>query len=260
MKLQIIIISLKQSSSRKYRMLQQLESFDIPYLFLEATDGRDLDNEWIENNIADDLKEYYYQKKHFSVNKNALACADSHRRAQLIARDFKDGYTLILEDDVELTKNFDGKIQHIISLMEKHSLNVSFLGYYIFNGSSEKRIDIKSRNFYPNIQLLSYPKNGRISGSFGYLVSSSGASKLVADNIDKIQRTADTFYINEKGMNDCTVLLYPKLVTTGFFDSDIGYIKKNETFSRKLKNNVFLLSKKSKLIRSVIRIYKERKI
>lgn len=258
--MQIIIINLKQSSSRKHRMLKQLGSIDIPYCFLEATDGRDLDNDWIENNIADELKEYYYQKKHFSVNKNALACADSHRRAQLIARDFKDGYTLILEDDVELTRNFEGKIQHILSLMQKYSIDVSFLGYYIFDGLLEKRTDIESRNFCPKIQLLSYPKNGRISGAFGYLISSSGAHKLVEDNIDKIQRTADTFYIHEKGMSDYTVLLYPKLVTTGFVDSDIGYIRKNETFSRKLKNNVFSLSKKSKVIRNAIRIYKERKI
>ena len=73
--LKILVINLKSSSERRASMSKQLNNLDIPYEFLEATEGGLVTDEWIENNIGDYLKRVYYNNEHYSVNKNALACA-----------------------------------------------------------------------------------------------------------------------------------------------------------------------------------------
>lgn len=258
MKLQIIIINLKSSVERKARITKQLDKYEIPYEFLEATEGASLDDRWIENNIDDYLKDIYYRKKHHSVNVNALACADSHRRAQILASNFVEGYTLILEDDVELTTGFDKKVKYIVKVMEKKNIHIAFLGYNLYSGNSFEMKNLKLKKRCNGVKFHSYPLDGRISGAFAYLIDSTGAKNLVQDNLYKIKDTADTFYINEKGINDSTVLLFPKLVTSGYFDSDIGYLTKKSLF-KSLKKQMFIASKKSNIFLNLVRVYKEKK-
>lgn len=255
--LKILVINVKSSSKRRARISKLLNSLDMPYEILEATEGHLLTDEWIENNIGDYLKDVYYNNKHFSVNKNALACADSHRRAQLIASNFENGYTLILEDDAAFASNFKKKITNTIKLMEKHSLHVAFPGYHWYEGDFEKRLDVNCSGF--GFSFFKYPINGRIAGAHGYIVDSVGARKLVEDNLEKIQDTADTFYINERGLNDSTVVLYPKLVTAGYFESDIGYLT-SVSLAKRIKQATYSLSLKSKTVHYLLRHWKERRL
>lgn len=257
-KLKILVINLKSSSERRAIILKQLDSLGIPYEFLEATEGNKLTDEWIENNIGERLKKIYYENLHYSVNKNALACADSHRRAQIIAADFKSGYTLILEDDVQLTRGFKKKINNTIDLMHKHSLHVAFPGYNWSKGSFEKRMDINCSGL--GFSFYKYPVDGKISGAYSYIVDSIGAKKLVKENLDQIQDTADTFYIKEKGLSKSTVVLYPKLVTTGYLDSDIGYSAQGLKPINIAKKLVYSLSVKSKPSYFLLRYWKERRL
>lgn len=256
MNLKVLVINLKSSSERRDRISKQLESLDIPYEFLEATEGRTLTDEWIENNIGDKLKDIYYNNLHYSVNKNALACADSHRRAQVIASEFKGGYTLILEDDVQIAKGFKKKIFKTINLMRKHSLHVAFPGYNLAKGSVEKWLDIdySGSGFF----FFKYPIDGHVSGAYSYLVDAIAAKELVDENLEKIQSTADTFYLKEKGLSESTVLLYPKIVTTGYFESDIGYLNPEVTLMQKVKQIIYSLSLKSNTLHSFLRYKKER--
>lgn len=263
MNLEILVINLKKSHERRARISEQLDSLNIPYKFLEATEGSEVTDQWIEKNIGDYLKRVYYNNEHFSVNKNALACADSHRRAQLIASNFESGYTLILEDDVELTSNFKNKILNIAKLMHEHSLHLAFPGYNLASGSCKKKLDINCSGL--GFSLLTYPMAGHVSGAYSYIVDSIGARKLVKDNIEKIESTADTFRIKEKGLNESTVVSYPKLVTTGYFESDIGYFESDIvsvplgiSFIKRAKRITYSLSLKSKIIHRFLRYKKER--
>lgn len=256
--LNILVINLKSSSERRTRISKQLDSLDISYEFLEATEGRLLTDEWIENNIGNYLKRVYYNKEHYSVNKNALACADSHRRAQSIAASFESGYTLILEDDVELARDFSKKITNTVRLMQEHSLHVAFPGYGWAKGSFEKRLDVNCSDF--GFSFFKYPIDGNVTGSYSYLVDSIGAKKLVEDNLEKIEDTADTFYIREKGLNDSTVVLYPKIVTTGYFESEIGYVTSRVSLARRVKQVTLSLSLKSNIIHYLLRYRKERQL
>lgn len=257
MSIRIIIINLKGSHERRSEMRQQLEKLNIPYTFLEATEGKNLTNDWIELNIDERLKDIYINKKHYSVNKNALACADSHRRAQEIASNFDNGYTIILEDDVKLSSNFEDRVKSTIEQIKLNSINIVFLGYGIFNGDFIKCKDMKTTKF--GVSFYNYPKNGRIAGAYAYMVNSTGAKSLLKDNTNKIQRTADTFYINENNLNTSTTLLYPKLVTTGYTYSDIGYPSEAK-FKYKAKQRVFELMKKYPFSLSLVRFIKERRI
>ena len=256
MKLKILVINLKASSERRDRISKQLNDLNIPYEFLEATEGQMLNDEWIEDNIGDYLKRIYHYNEHYSVNKNAFACADSHRRAQLIASNFENGYTLILEDDVELTRNFKNKIVNTVKLMQKHSLHLAFPGYNLASGSCEKRIDIDCSGL--GFSFLGYPIAGHVSGAYSYVVDSIGAKKLVNNNLKTIGSTADTFHIKEKGLNESTVVLYPKLVTTGYFESDIGYMTPDITLIKRAKRIVYSLSLKSNIVYRFLRYKKER--
>lgn len=254
--LKILVINLKSSSERRAIISKQLNSLDISYEFLEATEGRLLTDEWIEKNIGNRLRRTYYNKEHFSINKNALACADSHRRAQSIAASFESGYTLILEDDVVLARDFSKKIKNTIKLMQEHSLHVAFPGYHLFKGICEKRLDVNCSN--SRFSFFKYPVNGSINGAHSYIVDSIGAKKLVKDNLEKIEDTADTFYIREKGLNDSTVVLYPKIVTTGYFESDIGYLTSRVSLAGRVKRVTKSLSLKSNIVLYVLRYRKER--
>ena len=257
-KLNILVINLKSSSERRAGISKQLDSLDIPYEFLEATEGSVLTDEWIENNIGDRLKNTYYKNLHYSVNKNALACADSHRRAQLIASNFESGYTLILEDDVELSNDFKNKITNIVNLMQEHSLHVAFPGYNLAKDSCEKKLGINSDGF--GFSFFKYPVDGHISGAYSYIVDCIGARMIVDQNLEKIQDTADTFYIKEKGLNDTTVVLYPKIVTTGYLESDIGgYLDSKPNPIQRAKRITYSLTLRSDSIRSVLRYWKERR-
>lgn len=256
--LNILVINLKSSSERRARISKQLDSLGIPYEFLEATEGSMLTDEWIEANIGDRFKHIYYNNLHYSVNKNALACADSHRRAQLIAADSKNEYTLILEDDVELTRNFEIKVINTIKTMRKHSLHIAFIGYNLAKGRCNKKNSLNSRKF--GFSFFDYPLDGHVSGAYAYIVDPIGSSKLVNDNLEKIQDTADTFYIKEKGLIESTVLLYPKIVTTGYLESDIGgYIQSNPNLIQRAKRITYSSTVKSKNIRSLLRYWKERR-
>lgn len=256
--LNILVVNLKSSSERRARISKQLDNLDIPYDFLEATEGKVLTDGWIESNIGDRFKKVYYENLHYSVNKNTLACADSHRRAQLIASEFEDGYTLILEDDVQLTIGFKNKINNAINLMQKHSLHVAFPGYNWSKGNFEKRADINCSDL--GFSLYKYPIDGSISGAYSYIIDSIGAKKLVKENLDKIQTTADTFHINEKGLNGSTVVLYPKLVTTGYLESDIDYSAQDSKAINIAKKSVYSLSLKSKTFYYLLRHWKERRL
>lgn len=257
MDLKILVVNCKDSFDRRNSMSKQLDKLSIPYEFLEATEGRSLSADWIENNTGGKLKDYYINKKHFSINKNAIACADSHRRAQLIAANDDNSYTLILEDDVVLSKSFKKKIMQVCSLMQEHSLHLAFPGFQLFNGAFERRFDISSSK---QVSAFRYPVDGRISGGYSYIVDSIGARKLLEGNEDKIQYAADEFCINEKSFNDETILIFPKLVTTGYFDSDIGYPLANFTFKQKIKKSVYSLSTKSGFVQIFTRFYKERRL
>lgn len=256
--LNVIVINVKSSVERRIRITKQLDKLEVPYKIMEATEGKDLTDEWIKNNIGERLKNIYYEKLHYSVNKNALACADSHRRAQLIASELKSTYTLILEDDVEFTSGFKKKLNNTIRLMHKHKLHVAFLGYHWEKGSFKKRRDIDCAGC--GFSVYSYPADGHVSGAHSYLVDSIGAKKLVKENIDKIQDTADSYFIKEKGLNDSTVVLYPKLTTVGYLDSDIGYPVQDPNIIYKTKRRVFSLSLKYKHVYYLLRFWKERRL
>lgn len=258
MNITILVINLKKSCERRRMMKNQLDTLSFPYTFLDATEGSVLTDKWIEKNIGKRFKNIYYNNLHYSVNKNALACADSHRRAQIIASKFKGGYTLILEDDVELSRGFEKKVKKTVELMESHSLHLSFLGYNWSKGKFEKRKDIK--DYSSNFAFFKYPLDGHVSGAFAYLVDSVGARKLVQNNLEKIQDTADTFYVNEKGLNENTVVLYPKIVTTGYLASDIGYIKTGSNDFNNVKNFIISVSMRSKITRLALLLWKERRL
>lgn len=142
--------------------------------------------------------------------------------------------------------------------MKNNSLHIAFIGYHIFNGKTLKHGDLNLDGKPSNLNFYTYPKDGRIAGAYSYIVDDIGANSLVKENIPKIQDTPDTFYINERNINDSTVLLYPELATTGYFDSTIGYKQSNKNLNKTLKESIFIMSQRNRVIFNLLKTYKAR--
>jgi len=114
-----IFINLKAEKTRLKFMTNQLNSLKILFERLEAVNGK----EYLENG-GNEYDEKLTLKNHYSKLTNGeIGCALSHKRCyQKFLNDpaYKDiKYLLILEDDVELDKNFKNIIEKEIKKNEE---------------------------------------------------------------------------------------------------------------------------------------------
>lgn len=202
----IICINLKRRNDRKKSMESMFQKTNIlDYHFFEAVDGSTLDP-------LDPRLKYF---RHHSTNihrKGALGCALSHLTIWKELVNNLDGidYYVIMEDDVNLTSDFQEKLQII---MEKISgcMDVVYLGMTIEKGNYQK-----SRKYYCyDDSYTIHPLNMKFyaGGFFGYILSKKGAQKL----IDHIELHGIKYVIDYIAFNCSDMDLYeshPHLIFT----------------------------------------------
>lgn len=140
----------------------------------DAVIGRYLDIRLVPNSIiTDKAKNDIIAKKQktygISLTYGSLACALSHH---LIYQECQNAHKpfLVLEDDIIIDENFDSDLLQIM----KHAVNsgmqydILYLGCNEIPGFHKKIID----------DILSKPM-GLITGTYGYILSNSGAKKLL---------------------------------------------------------------------------------
>lgn len=115
-----ILINLKKDTDRLEFMTQQLKDFGIPFERLEAVYGK----EYMENNGSEYDEKLAIQKGGRKMTLGEIGCALSHKRCyQKFLNDieYKDTkYLLILEDDVELDKDFKNILEEEIQRNEEN--------------------------------------------------------------------------------------------------------------------------------------------
>jgi glycosyl transferase family 25 len=101
-----LFINLDKDTARRASIEQQLTALNIPFERVPGIDGR----------ITDFGTEYSealaIEKNGASLTKGELGCAASHKRCHTIA--LQNEYTLILEDDVLLPKDFKNILEREI--------------------------------------------------------------------------------------------------------------------------------------------------
>lgn len=140
----------------------------------KGVSGKYIDLRLIDNNIISgrarkDIQDQYQRVYGVSLTYGALGCALSHR---LIYQECANGIKpfLVFEDDIILHKDFDYKLQEIIDLLinDHYIFDIIYLGYNEIANFSKTRINT----------VLSKP-SGLITGTYGYILSPSGAKKIL---------------------------------------------------------------------------------
>lgn len=163
-----VLINLKRQPWRRRFALNELARASLSPHVLDATDASALDAQSITRiaapGILNNLEDFSYR----SMNKGALACADSHRHAwaRLIQMDVWPA--LIFEDDIFWLRSAKS-IQRHLKLITYEGYDIVLLGYsprQPFEFGSEAHA-MEGVNSY----LVPYSSVGRTSGSYAYLLT-----------------------------------------------------------------------------------------
>lgn len=169
-KANIKIVNLKRRDDRKENMKKKLIEADISvYDFIEAVDGEKLE--------ANKNLEKLFRNNDFGSRRGVIGCALSHYKLwQQLVEDDDYNYYIILEDDIDLCKNFGQKLDKLRKQMEEK--DIVFLGYSMYQKEREKVKELYNNdNKNPIIQNLN--TNLYVGGTFIYSINKIGAKKLL---------------------------------------------------------------------------------
>jgi GR25 family glycosyltransferase involved in LPS biosynthesis len=161
----IIIINLEKRTDRKKNMENLFNNIleNKNYFFYKAIDGQEL-----EVNVE---IESLFKNNDFQNRKSFIGCAMSHYNLwlELLKDNLYNSY-IIFEDDIEVSEDFNEKLQKIIDF----KTDILFLGYTKYN----KELSIVESD------IIDLDRNNYMGGLFGYIIHKSGAQKMI-DYIDK---------------------------------------------------------------------------
>jgi GR25 family glycosyltransferase involved in LPS biosynthesis len=175
----IQIINLKRRTDRKETMSKLLEKHKLTkYTFVEAVDGTTLE-------LTYDIYKLF-KGNDFENRKGYIGCAMTHYNLWKKFIESKEEYVIIFEDDISLSINIADKIDQIIQSIPQFkqsdkSLDILFLGHSVFPSFNSDKIAKIQNN---DMVMIDLNKQKYIGGFFGYIITQSGAKKMI-DYIEK---------------------------------------------------------------------------
>jgi len=186
-----------------------------------AIDGRDINPQWIpeyivESKIAKDISSDWNHNKSNGLSVTAGALGFSLTQIKIYEYSIKNNKTLlIIEDDTKIDDNFDTELEKICEELPE-DFDFCYIGYY---NTSHEKISFSDNLFIPK---------GQICGTHGYIISPSGAKKIL-NNLLPINVQMDTkLYTLQDKINFYAT--YKKLVTS------YDIVEDNEDY--KIKSNI----------------------
>jgi GR25 family glycosyltransferase involved in LPS biosynthesis len=165
----IYIINLDRSPERWEKMKSQC--INLNCIRINAIDGKNLD----------DMKYNDIMKK-TKMKKNTIACFLSHLKCLNKFVKSNDEYVVILEDDVDIEKNFTKKINNLLKEIQDKNENFDI----IFLGGTR----VCGKKFSKSLLKIRQINKDCNAGTFGYLLSKKGAQKILdkfnQDGINKM--------------------------------------------------------------------------
>lgn len=166
----IKIVNLKNRNDRRNKMIEKLNAENVyNYEFFEAINGKTL-------NATNELI-CLFERNDFGYKRGVIGCALSHLFLwKQLTEDDNNNFYVILEDDIELCKNFKVNLEACCKLFIEQKLEHLSLGEYFTTKSfPDDTIEIKSYNkdLYKEWNV-----------TFGYIISKSAAKKAI-DYVNK---------------------------------------------------------------------------
>ena len=167
-----LCINLESSRKRRKYMQNQLKKNNIECEFFKAVDGRKLTvDDFYKNGYINETLYNNFKSRKIIIKKRSFACAFSHILIwkNFLENDTENDYILVLEDDFELGKEFQRKLN---GYMENTPDNWDFL-YFDYNKFVGKKIN----------KFWGSPKNNAGMGKNAflscYVINKSGCKKLL---------------------------------------------------------------------------------
>jgi GR25 family glycosyltransferase involved in LPS biosynthesis len=160
---------------RKDRLDKVVANYPLEYKVFKAVDGAEL----IPNHQLCKI----FEPNDFHWKRGMIGCALSHMKLWIdLLEDQKSDEYLVLEDDVTFANKFSAKLDHVKMVLEGRQWDVVFLGHSTYIDDPKNKLDK-----LPTVEMWSRSKSKALSmgGTFGYIISKSGAKKIL-DNISKV--------------------------------------------------------------------------
>jgi GR25 family glycosyltransferase involved in LPS biosynthesis len=167
-------LNLERRSDRKDAITKLFRERNIKHFnFYKAVDGKDLAP-------TEDL-EKLFKNNDFGSRKAVIGCALSHYNMWKELLQTKYDYFLIMEDDIEIDIDYTNIIDKLVYDMYKFDSywDIFYLGYSMFQHHLKPNTHVY-RKSNKDITIHELNNDFYIGGFFGYLISRSGAEKLVS--------------------------------------------------------------------------------
>jgi GR25 family glycosyltransferase involved in LPS biosynthesis/tetratricopeptide (TPR) repeat protein len=158
-----LVVNLKRRPDRKEEVGKLMKAHKIDIEWFEAVDGSELK--------ANDEISALFAGNDFGSRKGVVGCAMSHYRIwQHLVADLSCGYYVVLEDDITVSDDFASKLEKCIDHIQTKKLDLLFLGHTMWNQDDRYIADISG------VMWSLFNKDKYVGGTFGYIISKSGAS------------------------------------------------------------------------------------
>lgn len=242
----IFVINMKKDTDRKKYMEQLSEEYGLFFKFIEAIDGKNLNEKGISKAYN---KEKSIRALGREMTKSEIGCALSHLSVYKQMIDQNIEIAIVFEDDIQIEKGFTSIMNTIKKLPSDWELVL--LGYH--RGGVEHKKTISSSRYKRKITdkytLVRLIRLGL--GSYGYLINLQGAKKLVKQ-LETIKKPIDNYTGSDTYVN--LYAISPRVIGI----NNVLTEQSNLEIERNLivdKYNKFNDKKKikSKLVRELIR-------
>jgi glycosyl transferase family 25 len=206
------VINLARSPERRAHIREELLKTGVPYEFVSAVDGRDLDLH--DQRVIDPAM---LDRNDFPAG--SAGCALSHLRVyEKVVADGLD-QALVLEDDVELPPDLEALLEAVSPhLTGAEVALLNYVSWEVCKLSREDSIPL------PGSGLLALPVNlASLGNAAGYVITREACERMIEGALP-LRANADawTFFFNH-GFLDRVRCIYPMAITKSpEFESTIG--------------------------------------
>lgn len=163
---EIKIINLKRRIDRRQKIENEFK--ELKYQIVPAIDGKQL----VESEIIYKI----FKGNDFNYRRGIIGCALSHYELwKALVEDKNHDYYIIVEDDINLCKDFSKKLDSIREDLK--TKECVFLGYSMFQYNRKNTAENYINDNYPTVCELN--KNFYMGGTFLYSINKKGASELL---------------------------------------------------------------------------------
>ena len=171
----VLYISLPQAPNRTRNIIHQFEHSVLQHCLckFDAVDGKRIDLRLVDSKIVgqqglNDISEGKTKRFGVTLSYGALGCAWSH---YLIYQECQYGNRpyFIVEDDITLIEDFDIELDKIMCRASNMDFDIIYLGLHNIAHLDKNTI----------IDDMFYKPKGLSCGTFGMIVSNTGAEKLL---------------------------------------------------------------------------------